>query len=93
MVALVTIRGFPASLPEAEIRSLLETIGQVRSWVLRGFHKLCRCDELPPTALPDLDRWKVMFEPSCRWCCACAASVNAGCICEPNYAAVQQIRR
>ncbi|CAM9724498.1 unnamed protein product [Ectocarpus sp. 6 AP-2014] len=29
MVAMMTIKGFPSSLPEAEIKGLLETIGQV----------------------------------------------------------------
>lgn len=29
MAAMMTIKGFPSSLPEAEIKGLLETIGQV----------------------------------------------------------------
>lgn len=29
MAAMMTIRGFPSSLPEAEIKGLLETIGKV----------------------------------------------------------------
>lgn len=35
MAAMMTIRGFPSSLPEAEIKGLLETIGQVSSPPLR----------------------------------------------------------
>lgn len=42
MVAMMTIRGFPSSLPEAEIKGLLETIGQVGG-ATSSSHNNCTC--------------------------------------------------
>lgn len=42
----MTIRGFPPSLPEAEIKGLLETIGQVRLLFPVGFYFLPSCAPL-----------------------------------------------
>ncbi|CAM9680072.1 unnamed protein product [Choristocarpus tenellus] len=43
--ALMTIKGFPTSLPEAEIRGLLETIGPVDAFEceIDGASLTCRC--------------------------------------------------